>query len=200
MSDSELQNRRRAGDPPRETLWHNAHAEARLLEYLDGVLPPLEASAVEAHLAVCPECQALAEQWRRVDFELCAHLKRPTLAAAFRVQVWRKIGTDPSRAPARNPAQLQEEWSANWSDYRRRFLRAHFPALLDCLGYGVATAIAGYLLFRLSTPLVSLWAQVTTNPMQPWVLPLGFGMAALSLIGAFGLATKRTLKRWLGAL
>jgi hypothetical protein len=200
MSDSELQNRRRAGDPPRETLWHHAHAEARLLEYLDGVLPPLEASAVKAHLADCPECQALAEQWQRVDFELCAHLKRPALAAAFGARVWRKIETDLSRAPARSPAQLQEEWAANWSDYRKRFLRAHFPALLDCLGYGVTVAIAGCLWFRLSRPLVNLWTEVATNPMQPWVLPLGFGLAFLSLVGAALLAAKRPLRRWLTTL
>src|SRR6266849_5481619 len=133
--DPEIENRRRGGDIPPHSAGHGVQDEERLLEYLDGALTPGEDRAVEAHLANCPECQALCEQWRNLDLELAAGLSHASLSPSFRARVWQRIETQPDSVLARKRAQLRADWEADWSAHRRRFLRAQFPALLDKLGY-----------------------------------------------------------------
>jgi anti-sigma factor RsiW len=199
-SDPEIERLSRKGGTSRDSQGHCAQNEARLFEYLDGILTAEEFSAVKAHLATCPECQALSEEWQRLDFELGACLAPPSLSPNFRTRVWQAIGAEPDSALARKRAQLRADWEADWADHRRRFLRAHFPALLDKLGYGVLASMAMYFVLRLCRPLWSLSTDVTTSLVQQWVAPLGLGLAALSLIAAYVVAAKKPLRRWLGAL
>ena len=60
---------------------HLAQHEDRLLQYLDGQLPAAEARALEVHLAVCPECQALRRQWAQLEATLVRTLAPPRLSA-----------------------------------------------------------------------------------------------------------------------
>lgn len=62
-----------------------------LTDYLEGVLPPDEVAAVEAHLALCPPCRAYLEQMRAtiallgsVPVETLSVEAQDTLLAAFR--------------------------------------------------------------------------------------------------------------------
>lgn len=62
-----------------------------LTDYLEGVLPPDEVAAVEAHLALCPPCRVYLDQMRAtiallgsVPVETLSVEAQDTLLAAFR--------------------------------------------------------------------------------------------------------------------
>lgn len=62
-----------------------------LTDYLEGVLPPDEVAAVEAHLALCPHCQVYLDQMRAtiavlgsVPVETLSVEAQDTLLDAFR--------------------------------------------------------------------------------------------------------------------
>ena len=52
-----------------------ASGVARLMEYLDGVLPPDERAAIDAHVAGCPRCTAFVASYcatPRIVRDACA--------------------------------------------------------------------------------------------------------------------------------
>jgi anti-sigma factor RsiW len=51
-----------------------------LTDYLEGVLPPAEVAAIDAHLAVCPPCRVYLEQMRATIAAL-GHAPVETLSA-----------------------------------------------------------------------------------------------------------------------
>jgi anti-sigma factor RsiW len=89
---------------PQDRL-HLPQDEDRLLEYLNGQLLAPEARAIEAHLTVCPECQALRHQWQQLDERLARTLAQPRLSPDFaarlrqRVAVEAKAGASGLEAP-----------------------------------------------------------------------------------------------------
>ena len=62
-----------------------AEIRERLSVYLDGELPAAEATALEAHLAVCPACADEAEKLRRLCAELAAAALTPPPALRAKV-------------------------------------------------------------------------------------------------------------------
>lgn len=79
--------------PPGRTSRHVACVDLveLLTDYLEGVLPPDEEAAVEAHLALCPPCRVYLDQMRAtiavlgsVPVETLSVQARDTLLAAFR--------------------------------------------------------------------------------------------------------------------
>jgi anti-sigma factor RsiW len=199
-TDPEIEGQTGEGDAWPHSQRRCGQPEARLVEYLDGVLMEGECRTVKAHLAICPECQALSEQWRQLDSELAHALRRPALSASFGARVWQEIETASVSTLEQRRAQLHAEWATAWSHHRRRFLWTQLPAVLDGLGYGVMVAVAACVALRLSRLVIGMSTQLTTSSVQQWVLPLGLGMAALSLITAAGRAAQRPLRRWLGEL
>ncbi|HWI55589.1 MAG TPA: zf-HC2 domain-containing protein, partial [Bacillota bacterium] len=128
---------------------HLAGNELRLMDYLAGQLPAEETQAIAAHLAACPECRALCDQWQQLEARLESGLKRPVLSSDFSARLRQRIQAESVPVAARSTReQLQAELEASWAQYRKRFLRAQLPGLLDGLGYGLAAAVGGYFLFH----------------------------------------------------
>src|SRR6266853_1045426 len=103
---------------------HLPEDEVRLFEYLDGQCTAEEAQAVRAHLASCAECQALRQQWRRLDSQLAIGLEGPALSNGFAMRLMQRIETQPAPAlpaPAleQRRARLEAEWQTYWAEHRK---------------------------------------------------------------------------------
>ena len=181
---------------------HSPQDEDRLLQYLDGQLPAPEARALEAHLAVCPECQALSRQWEQLDAKLARTLARPRLSPDFAARVRQQVAVEvKASAPG---VGVRESGGAGiqshqpWIEDRRRGTSVLWLGLLDGVGYGAAAAVGGYCLFR----LVVAWAPgpagaSTAFPGGPAFL-FALGTAVAALLVGLNLAAKNRPLRWLG--
>jgi anti-sigma factor RsiW len=178
--------------------------EARLFEYLDGQLPPAEAKAMEAHLALCPECRQTAQQWKDLDVELAAQLAPPQLSTGFSRKLQERLQKEGSAAPTaispERKARLTEEFDSVWARDSRRTLRSMAPFALDFVGYGALAAVGSGLLFRLLAKYGGAPSSNWLSTVQPWLLPVGVGLAALVLVAAMLLATRTRVSRLLNAL
>ncbi|HUJ40417.1 MAG TPA: zf-HC2 domain-containing protein [Candidatus Acidoferrales bacterium] len=80
--------------------WTCLNSEERLMEYLEGQLPATERALVEAHLAECAACRALAGQVRWLETRL-PHLA-PELEPAWLVPKILQATTGAERKPREN--------------------------------------------------------------------------------------------------
>src|SRR5713101_5145358 len=124
---------------------HLTDDEGQLQDYLDGRLTLQEAQAVEAHLSNCSDCLAMFQQWQQLDFDLAHNLPKPALSPDFNARLREQVErTCPSKAePTRvsERQQLEAELQERWMAQRKHFLRIHFLAFLDSLGYSTAAAV-----------------------------------------------------------
>ncbi len=178
--------------------------EVRWLDFLEGQLQAGEARAFEDHLAVCPECQAFCRDWRQLEIELETSLPRPAFSPDFTARLWARIEPQAaeaaSAAKARQRQQLETELQAAWAQWRRQFLRAEIPDLLDGLGYGVVAALGGYFLLRfLMTTVLQNLAQ-PSHSLTAFGVPAGIGAGALLLLGTLWYAGRNQFSRLLKKL
>jgi anti-sigma factor RsiW len=183
---------------------HSPQDEDRLLQYLDGQLPVAEAPAIEMHLALCPECQALRRQWEQLDQQLGRALPRPRLSPEFAARLQRQIAMEvKASAPG---ARLRESGEAvvqshqAWIEDQRRITRVLWLGLLDGVGYGALAAIGGYCVLR----LILAWAAgpAGTGTALPGSTGFLFALvvAGATLLFGVNLAARNRVLRWLGVV
>jgi len=181
---------------------HLTQNEDQLQDYLDGRLPLQEAQAVEAHLSECPDCNAFFQQWLRLDLELTQALRKRTLSAGFYSRLHHRIELDGAlgTAPTDDKRRLETDFQQTWAMPRKSFLRAHFPALLDGLGYGTAAGVGASLLFHLILNLLN--TQIKSLNLSSSQLTLGLALAAacVFLLVGFGVAARKQLIGWMEEL
>lgn len=204
MPNSDSQNRPRngGGETPPSFHVHPAEDDSFWMNYLEGSLSAGEMSLVEQHLASCPQCLARSREWQQLEAQLTAGLKRPALSPSFAARLRQRIESEPTpavgraRAPRRD--QVEAEWQAGWAKYRKRFLRAELPALLDTLGYSVAGAVGSYFLVRLIAAWLNAAGNIASGSLGYLVFPLA--TAAVILLGGLGFAARTQIARWLAEL
>jgi anti-sigma factor RsiW len=170
--------------------------EHRILEYLENQLPPAEQPAVETHLAGCVRCQAFARQLQQLDAALARGITSPMLPSDFSARLQQRIQTESAflseTQRAERQRQLQAEYEADLAHLRRKSLS---PAiLLDSLGYALLAALAGWLIWVLT----STWTNLATQPgpdrsAQP--LLLSCLISAVFLLLGLTIASPRHLKK-----
>ena len=118
--------------------------EIRILEYVEGTLPPAERAAVESHLAQCAPCLAFARQLREIDAALTAEIKAPRLSGEFNERLRQRIQAEAPPLSDRERQErrraLQVEFEASRSVLRKWALGIpRWPGLLACgaIGAGV---------------------------------------------------------------
>ena len=206
MANPESENREKPGRQPNPGPATRPHLdETALLGYGDGSLPAAESGAVEAHLAICPDCRALARQWRQLEANLERGLPRPALSADFAARLWRRIETESTFVSQSDRAQLKRkqeaEFETGWAECRRHLLRAQLPWLLDYLGYGVGAALGGYGLYRLLAWYVAASTHTGTLTLSASALSMGMaGSTTLLLVAGFAFAARRQVGRLLARL
>ncbi len=193
-----------SGHPLRSAGLHTTECEVRLFEYLDGTLVPSTAAALEAHLTLCPKCQALAQQWQQLDDELNQCLSRPALSAGFSERLQYRLDQEP--APGPKPSTTQAEIAKTlglelcWDEYRKEVLRQQLPAVLDYVGYGALAAIVACLVLRLAPDSFGALAQRSPTSPPAWLLvTAACAAAAAVLLAALGLTFRKKVGRWLNA-
>jgi anti-sigma factor RsiW len=184
--------------------FHLPQDEDRLLQYLDGQLPAPEARAIEAHLAVCLECQALRRQWEQLDEKLARTLAQPGLSPDFaeRLRQQVAVGVKPG-APGvrvRESAGPGATSYQPWIEAGRRGSNVLWLRLLDGLGYGAAAAVGGYYVFYLAFTWVPGPSDAGTAFLRGPAFSLALVAAGAALLVGFNLAAKNRVLRWLGAL
>jgi anti-sigma factor RsiW len=183
---------------------HLPQDEDRLLEYLDGQLPAPEARAIETHLAVCPECQALRRHWEQLDEKLARTLAQPRLSADFAARLRQQIALG-ARAGApgvrvREGGGPGAQTHEPWIEARRRERSVFWLELLDGLGYGAAAMVGGYLLFHLAVAWVPGPAGTGTAFLRSPAFLFALVTAGAALLVGLNLAAKKSVWRWLEAL
>ena len=196
-------NPNQTAGPP--THPHLPKDERRLFEYLDGQSSPHEALAVPAHLADCPECRQLRQQWRQLDSQLVNRLQRPAFSAGFVNRLLQRIETeavptlaDPDLQQKR--VQLETELHRHSLRDRKNFLRSQLPALLDYIGYAVLVGLGSYFLFGLLNHFLKTLLNAPTTPSNQLVLPISCGITAILLCVGLCFAAKHRLWRWFAEL
>ena len=200
--DSFQPQSRRQTSPPQ--TGHTAEHEQLLFDHLDGHLSAAESRAVAEHLAGCPECAALAHQWKTLDADLHAHFESPALSPGFADRLWLNINAEPTPAAqaavAQQPRSLEAEWSVTWASQKRRFFWTHLPSVLDNIGYGFLVGLAALLAWR-TLPQLSQWLlQMSQNTSSPAFVPLLTAAGVFVLVLALALTAKRPIARLLSAL
>jgi anti-sigma factor RsiW len=187
---------------PQDRL-HSPQDEERLLEYLDGQLAAPEARPIEAHLTVCPECQALRRQWEHLDERLVRTLAQPKLAPDFAARLRQQVAVGAKAAAPGVRAREGEGPGAQseqpWIENRRRARSVLWLELLDVLGYGAAAAVGGYGLFHLATAWVPGPAGGGTAFLRGPAFLFALVAAGAALLVGLNLAAKNKVLRWLGA-
>jgi anti-sigma factor RsiW len=183
---------------------HSPQDEDRLLQYLDGQLPAPDARAIEAHLAACPDCQALRHQWEQLDQQLARTLAQPRLSPDFAARLQQRVAAEvKAGAPAarmRESAGGAAQSHQPWIENRRRGRNLLWLGLLDGIGYGAAAAVGGYLLFRLTVAWVPGPAGTGTAFLSGPSFLFGLAIAGATLLFGLNLAAKNRPLRWLGAV
>ncbi len=76
-------------------------ARSKLFQYMDGELPEEQASALESHLAACPDCWRLVELERSFRERYIEPLRPAPTPQRVRDQITKLLDALPDRAPAR---------------------------------------------------------------------------------------------------
>jgi len=118
--------------------------EDLILEYCEDALAPVDRARLEAHVAVCPGCQAFLDIQREVEAALPQAIGRPAPSPAFRERVLRRVAS-----------QSQERGS--W-----------LPQALDAIGFSALAAIGGILLQALLSPAQLAWIMIGASAGFLW--------------------------------
>jgi anti-sigma factor RsiW len=125
---------------------HSPDWNDRLQDWLDGELDAVGATALEAHLAGCAECQQTLAEFEQLDIELTAATPPLELGAAFDQRLFAQIDAIDDRQRAEARRRLELEWqqqlqalSRNW----RRTLAFVIPGVVA--GIALAFVLMGWL-------------------------------------------------------
>jgi anti-sigma factor RsiW len=157
--------------------------EPRILEYLDHQLGPADLAVVQAHLAVCPDCRAFADQLRNLDSALARHWRRPTLSETFTERLYERIGRE--RAPVREPerAERRRELQAEFDSARSRLRWGSVPTLFAGIGGAVLIGLVGLFLGEVAPALVNHVPQDSWTVAGTWLLSSLIASASFLAIG-----------------
>lgn len=116
--------------------------EVLIADWVEGHLPPGEASRVARHVERCRDCAAFARQWRALDAGLSRGLRPRPLSAGFRQRLWQRVEGE---GLARDPASREELKQRAQVEYDRGLARMRrrvwsFGAALDAVGLGLLVA------------------------------------------------------------
>src|SRR3974390_2732180 len=184
---------------------HLPEDETRLFEYIDDQCSAEQAQATRERLGNCTECQALDQQWRRLDSQLSTALDSPTLSADFVTRLLNRIEL-PTASPVATPGLRENrppsetEWQKHWAQHRKDFWRFALPTLLDYIGYAVALALTGGLLSGLLNYYLQILVGSTVPPSSPLGLSIACGIGAIFLLATIAAFSKVRLWRWLADL
>ena len=175
-----------------------------MLQYLDGQLPAPDARAIEAHLAVCPECQVLRREWEQLEERLTRTLAQPRLSADFAAGLRRRIAAEAEAgAPGLQAPESGERGTRlrqPWMEAGGRWTSGLWLGLLDVLGYGAAAAVGGYWLVHLAVAWVPGPAGTGTAFLRGPAFLFALVAAGAALLVGLNLAAKNRVWRWLGGL
>ena len=157
--------------------------ETQIPEYLEKQLPPAARSRVEAHLAGCAGCRALARQLKHLDVELARSVKAPALPPEFRARLQQRIRAIPvwSEAErAERKRRLQAEYEAglarlNYFPLRRR-------RMLQGLGWVTLVGTVGWLGWWVLPQLGHLFPRLSSlGPDQSFPLALAVSVIFVAM-------------------
>ena len=184
--------------------FHLPQDEDRLLQYLDGQLPAPDARATEAHLAVCPECQALRRQWAQLDEKLSRTLPQPRLSPDFAARLQQQVAVEArAGAPGVRSRESGGQWERRhqpWAEAGRWETSGLWLSLLDGFGYSAAAAAGGYWLYHLAVAWVSVPAGAGAAFMRGPAFLFALVVAGAALLVGLNLAAKNRVLRWLEEL
>jgi hypothetical protein len=164
--------------------------ESLILESVDRTLPPERQRELETHLALCSDCQALANTALRLDAALTRAAASTSLSPDFDRRLWSRIATQPhldtDTARADKKRQLDSEFQRRAAEWRRRVF--NLGGVLDGLGLAMLATLAGYGLYQLAlaaglgSPTPALWR----GGNLPWLALL----SAAGVLASLGLARR----------
>ena len=124
--------------------------EQRIHDFVENQLTAPDRAVVEAHLAECIGCQALARQFRQLDRALSRQVKAPALSAGFDTRLRQRIQAGATRLSdaqrAERKRQLQGEYQANLA--RLHWWQTDWAGVLNILGFAVLAGLAGWVLWH----------------------------------------------------
>lgn len=177
--------------------------KARLQEYLDSQLPPVEAQAVEAHLNVCAACREELALLRQVD-EALATMPVLEEAADFTARVMAQVGTTKASPLRRRSGQVSPvplpAFRLRWEDSVVSFafacaVMAVLFALALLMPEDVSTAEASLqrVWWTLLPELDRLWHTVQMEPAYAvW------GLSSLCVAAAAAASAIVLVRQWPG--
>jgi len=173
--------------------------EIEVLELLDGQLPDAARSAVQAHLAACPRCAALAREWTALDRALARHIQPPALSAAFdarlreRIRAERALLTEDQRARRRR--EIEAQYQAELARMRTETRLAMFLGGANAAGFASLALLGVWILKeRWNWLLESCGAFWSAQP----ALALGI-LGATAALGCFLAARSPQARQYLSA-
>lgn len=162
-----------------------AALENRLLDYLDGQLPPADHAAIAVHLAACTECARLAAELCQLDHRLSARFAVPVLSADFDRRLQARLA---ATAPGWNESELAErrrqleiEFETSQVQLRRRaWAPASFLRQLMLAAQARGLVIVGGFLFAAAAYGLTCWPGGQSRPNAEYTL------GTLALVLCFG--------------
>src|SRR5438093_1963703 len=120
--------------------------EERLLDYVDGTLPPAERHAVETHLIACPDCQSFTAALTKLDAALSSTIQSPALSPGFKTKILSRVDLEAREVSPELIKQKREALETQFQtvskELPKRVLRSHAVDLIDLLGYIGIAAVA----------------------------------------------------------
>ena len=152
--------------------------EYAISQYIDGVLPPLERSALEEQLAGDPEARAILAEYRKLDATLKASMPLPSIAwDRLTAEIQDSIAAEPATPFVRLTEAVVARWP-EWPPYGGLFdeVIPHLTVVeSDTAPLGeVETAVRLSLPFKARATRLELWRQDAAGRWHPhWLFPLG---------------------------
>ncbi len=193
------------------------HLEDLVAAYVLGAVTPSEATLVEGHLAVCPDCRRLEAELREVAERLPALAGEREPSPQLKTRIMQQISSEPrASTPSRGaePVGIADRpvEDGSWDTWRqplplarrRGSGRRAWPAALAALAAVVALAVVGLHLWQGSgsAPAPTLRVALAATGVQPAVVATlryyaGDDRIELDVRGARPLPTGRVYELWL---
>ncbi|MBC8094314.1 MAG: zf-HC2 domain-containing protein [Akkermansiaceae bacterium] len=169
--------------------------EIQIADYVENQLLSPDRARVAAHLAVCADCHAFAQQLEQLDVALLRTVKAPPLPATFKAKLQRRLQTTVVLSEIQRverKRQMQAEYEAGLARLNR------FPLpprkLLESLGHGGLIALAGWLAWQFLPQLGNFlaesgWGDFNQSVLFAWLVSVI--CLVLGLTAAFPMRVRR---------
>jgi len=132
--------------------------ETEVLELLDSQTPETRRPALQAHLAACPHCAAVARQWAALDSVLSRHIHPPSLSARFDQRLRERLHKEQTLLTADQKAlrlrEIEAEYQAGLAQLRKETRRTLLWDGANLAALATLTLIAAW---TLKTRWAGLW-------------------------------------------